>query len=455
MRKSVVIMLVMLVFSQFGFSQGIEFQHITFEEAVQQAKQQDKLVFIDFYTQWCVPCKKLAAGPFKEKAVGEFYNSHFINIKLDAEKEGFDAAKKYEVNAYPTLMFVDGDGNMIYRGTGSSHGKDMVGFGNMAIKSLGAEYNLETLQTMFPNKLNDEAFLKMYCRKMVEFGVNPNQGIESWLEVQTEIDENSAEMMHFLLKNQRSLLCGGKAEEILDTNYDTFIKAADQQEEKRLSRIKNLMIQSTLKEAYKIQSPELMRAYINASRELQLKSDRDKKLGYYEMEYSLLKKDYPAFRLQAAAYVDSLMNAKSLENIKQEDRDFYEGYLRANEGNESIQYEFYEKKYKEGRQANSLVKEIVKTGHLYLQFAETDADYTRLSNWIDYCCQLIPGKYTVENLQANLLYKQGETAEAIELKTTALAKTPTTEKKKVNVQFELEQMQQGKDLMTIAVNGKY
>ncbi|MDX8340284.1 thioredoxin domain-containing protein [Draconibacterium sp. IB214405] len=454
MRKSVVIMMVMLVFSQFGFSQGIEFQHITFEEAVQKAKQQDKLIFIDFYTQWCAPCKTLAAGPFKEKAVGDFYNSHFINIKLDAEKEGFDAAKKYEVNAYPTLMFVDGEGNMIYRGTGSSHGRDMVGFGNKAIESLGAEYNLETLQAMFPNKLNDEAFLKMYCRKMVEFGVNPNHGIEAWLKVQTEMNENSVEMMHFLLKNQRFLLCGGKAEEILDTNYDTFIKAADQQEEKRLSRLKSLMIQSTLKEAYKIQSPELMRSFINASRELQKKSGRVKKLGYYEMEYSLLKKDYPAFRLQATAYVDSLMNAKSLEDIKQEDRDFYEGYLRANEDNENVQYEFYEKKYKEGSQANSLVKEIVKTGHLYLQFAETDADYNRLTNWVDYCYQLIPGKYTVENLQANLLYSQGYTQKAIELKKSALEKTPTHEKKRVNVQFELEQMQQGNELLEIAVNGK-
>jgi len=454
MRKTVGIIL-MLLFSLVGFSQGIDFQHITFEEAVQQAKQQNKLIFIDFYTQWCAPCKKLAAGPFKEEAVGEYYNSHFVNIKLDAEKEGFDVAQNYKVNAYPTLMFVDGKGNIIYRGTGSSHGEDMVGFGKEALKSLGAEYNLETLQAMFPDKLNDETFLKMYCRKMPEFGVNPNQGIEAWLKVQTEIKENDVEMMRFLLANKQYLLCGGKAEEILNANLNSYLEQGNEREQIEISRLKNLMIQSTLKEAYKLQSPEMMRVFINASRELQARTSRDQKLPYYELEYSLLKKDYSAFKIQAVSYIDSLMNEKSLEQIKQEDREFYEGYLKANEGDESAQYKVFDEKYKEGRQANTLVKEIVKVGHLYLQNADNDEDYKKLSHWIDYCYRLIPGKFSVENLQANLLYKMGETAKAIELKTSAFEKTPTLEKKRVNVQFELEQMKQGKDLMIIAVNGKY
>ena len=454
MRKSVGNILIMLFFSTIAFSQGIDFQHITFDEAIQQAKQQDKLIFIDFYTQWCGPCKKLAAGSFKDEAVGEYYNSHFVIIKLDAEKEGLAIAQKYSVNAYPTLMFVDSEGNIIYRGTGSSHGRDMVGFGKEALKSLGAEYNLENLQAMFPNKLNDEAFLKMYCRKMPEFGVNPNQGIEAWLKVQTEITENGVDMMRFLLKNNRYLLCGGKAEEILSANLDSFLKEGNEREQVEISRLKNLMIQSTLEEAYKLQSSELMRVFINASRELQKKTRRDQKLPYYELEYYLLKKDYPTFKIQAISYIDSLINVKPLEQIKQEDREFYDRYKRANKGNESAQYKILLKKYREGQQANDMAKEIVKIGHFFLQYAENEEDYTRLAHWINYCYQLIPGKYSVENLQANLLYKQGNTAKAIELKTSALVNTPLTEKKRVNIQFELEQMKQGKGLMTAAVNGK-
>ena len=105
-----------MLFVGTAFSQGIDFEHISLEEALEQAKAQDKLVFIDFYTEWCGPCKRLAAGPFKEQANGDFFNQHFISLKLDAEKEGRKAASRYQVRSYPTLLFVNGDGEIVHRG---------------------------------------------------------------------------------------------------------------------------------------------------------------------------------------------------------------------------------------------------------------------------------------------------------------------------------------------------
>ena len=46
------------------FAQGIEFSHGTWKEVLAKAKQEDKLVFIDVYTSWCGPCKKMAAKVF-------------------------------------------------------------------------------------------------------------------------------------------------------------------------------------------------------------------------------------------------------------------------------------------------------------------------------------------------------------------------------------------------------
>lgn len=50
--------------------------------------------------------------------VGEVYNKEFVNIKLDAEKEGLKAAKKYNVQSYPTLLFLDSQGNVVFKETG-------------------------------------------------------------------------------------------------------------------------------------------------------------------------------------------------------------------------------------------------------------------------------------------------------------------------------------------------
>ena len=88
---------------------GINFLHgTTWAEAVAKAKAENKLIFIDFYTQWCGPCLNMAQTVFSLPTVGYYYNQTFINLKIDAEEgEGITLAKKYGVRSYPTYAFID------------------------------------------------------------------------------------------------------------------------------------------------------------------------------------------------------------------------------------------------------------------------------------------------------------------------------------------------------------
>lgn len=87
---------------------GIQFNHISWSEAKTKAIQEKKLIFIDFYTQWCGPCLMMQKDVFSLNDVGNYFNANFINLKIDAEHgEGVELAKKYHVKVFPTYCFID------------------------------------------------------------------------------------------------------------------------------------------------------------------------------------------------------------------------------------------------------------------------------------------------------------------------------------------------------------
>ncbi len=102
-------------------NEGVAFVHDkTFDQALAQAKQEGKMLFIDCYTSWCGPCKMLASKVFPQKKVGDYFNQVFVSMKVDMEKgEGVELKKRFAVKAFPTLLFISNDGKEINRIVGA------------------------------------------------------------------------------------------------------------------------------------------------------------------------------------------------------------------------------------------------------------------------------------------------------------------------------------------------
>ncbi|MEP7195293.1 MAG: DUF255 domain-containing protein [Saprospiraceae bacterium] len=127
-------------------TEGINFFHGTFKEALDLAKSQDKLIFMDAFTSWCGPCKRMSAYTFPDPKVGEYYNTNFINIKVDMEKEeGPALAKTYSVGSYPTLLYIDGDGKVIFRTAGMRGADEFILLGMDVMKKIDKSGNYELL----------------------------------------------------------------------------------------------------------------------------------------------------------------------------------------------------------------------------------------------------------------------------------------------------------------------
>jgi thiol-disulfide isomerase/thioredoxin len=148
---------------------GMVFFQGNWTSLLDKARAENKLVFIDAYTTWCGPCKRMSSDVFTSTEVGEFYNRNFINYKLDMERgEGPKISQQYGVAAYPTYLFVNGTGELVHRGLGFLPREDFIDLGKKAVgadvEKANPENPREKSQAYTPDMLYKDAFDRLAKR---------------------------------------------------------------------------------------------------------------------------------------------------------------------------------------------------------------------------------------------------------------------------------------------------
>jgi len=113
--KSLIIAFILIV-TKVSSAEDVSFANGSYQEILDLAKTQNKIIMIDFITDWCKWCIETDRKVYTNPEVAGFANTNQINWKIDAEKgEGPDLAKKYGVKGFPTIIFTDADGVEIDR----------------------------------------------------------------------------------------------------------------------------------------------------------------------------------------------------------------------------------------------------------------------------------------------------------------------------------------------------
>jgi len=146
------------------YAQGIEFVH-NIDSALALAKAQNKPIFIDFYTSWCAPCKVMTKEVFPQQKVGQYFNSQFINCKIQCDDNGagVKVGEKYNVSAYPTLMFLNAKGELIHSMAGGLAAEEFIDLAKIAVDP---ERNLSSLLIQWNEGKRDTAFINEYFAKL-------------------------------------------------------------------------------------------------------------------------------------------------------------------------------------------------------------------------------------------------------------------------------------------------
>jgi thioredoxin-related protein len=150
---------------------GIKFEsNLSWTQIKDKAKKENKYIFLDAFTTWCIPCRYMSKEIFPQSKVGDFFNKNFLNVAVQCNKTKFDndtikkwykdaatLQKDYTIDVYPTYLFFNSDGSLIHfiKG-GSKTGEDFLKKARRALLP-GTQY--VNLKRQYKSGKTDSLFL--------------------------------------------------------------------------------------------------------------------------------------------------------------------------------------------------------------------------------------------------------------------------------------------------------
>lgn len=163
MKKLMTLMMCLMTTSVIMAQVAFEPEGTTLEQASAKAKAENKLIFIDCYTQWCGPCKKMSKEVFPQASVGDYMNPKYISLKLDMETPyGAPLAKKWQIQAYPTFMILTADAQEINRFLGYHAPDDFI----KVLDEKSKDNSSGPLQARWKSGDRDPQFLMEYLQSL-------------------------------------------------------------------------------------------------------------------------------------------------------------------------------------------------------------------------------------------------------------------------------------------------
>ncbi len=101
-----------------------EVEWLEYGDALDRARQENKHLIVDFYTNWCGWCRRMDHDTYGDSAVAAYLRDHFVLAKVNAEspkrfrvgagsKSGVELAREFGVDSFPITWFIKPDGSKI------------------------------------------------------------------------------------------------------------------------------------------------------------------------------------------------------------------------------------------------------------------------------------------------------------------------------------------------------
>jgi thiol-disulfide isomerase/thioredoxin len=149
--NSIIVIALLISFKSMG---GIVFQNLTIAQAKELALKEGKMVFVDFFSDQCPPCKIMETTVFIDKDLGVLMAENYIAVRSQSGNiEGKKENSKYRIKMLPTMMFLDPSTSEYYKLEGKKS-LDTLMFYSLKLKT-GIAKNPETSESSGINSKSD------------------------------------------------------------------------------------------------------------------------------------------------------------------------------------------------------------------------------------------------------------------------------------------------------------
>ena len=180
-----IVFLLFLIYTQITLSQSaISFSENGLKPALEKAKTENKPVLLWCYATWCPHCKTMKAGVFIDQAVADYFNRTFICTSQDMEKgEGIELNKELKITSYPTFVFYDPTGTIIYRVEGELKSNVFIQEGKNALTQ---KRQLPYLKLQFEKDVSNSSNCFEYLRALKKGGLDVSTVINQYFATQSD-----------------------------------------------------------------------------------------------------------------------------------------------------------------------------------------------------------------------------------------------------------------------------
>lgn len=311
--------LLLLFFSFKAFTQDL-FQDISFSEALQQAKQHSKLIFIQFESPTCKPCNELANQTFTEKKLVEKMQQTFILLKIPANHpDRKRIAKEYNiVNGFGSFI-IDQNGTLLKRlNYSTSNAKEYENWLDAALIEAGENLNISAMDQMYQDGNKHPAFLERYLIKKKELDQPYDTLLEDYAQSLPADSLQSTRTLQFILQMEPSV--NSLAYQTLTRNKPLFLKTWYEMKPPLRNTIKRNMIMKSMKVATR------KKDIIDAKRIVSFIMDtEDRDLPHLEtlrscdqvmMHYYGYTGNFEQFAASAVTYYDTYYLNRNIDTLK-------------------------------------------------------------------------------------------------------------------------------------------